>query len=145
MAQYLSSAASKISSVTWYVSITSWLIPVFRLFSWCSHSISLSSSQPQSAVLCVILLALFFAATFVLQQTVNICFHWSTKTLLPSAFWQLPKRMSCTLGNDQKTRSYTRFSGFFGLFCLLRVKCQLHNLNSSQLSFHNFLQVSLLW
>ena len=47
---------------------------------------------------------------------VNICFHWSTKTLLPSAFWQLPKRMSCTLGNDRKSHSYTQFSGFSGLF-----------------------------
>ena len=73
---------------------------------------------------------------------VNICLHWSTITLLPPALRQLPKRMRCTLGSDQKTSSYTQFSGFF---CVLRVKCQLHNLNWSQLSFHNFLQVSLLW
>lgn len=57
---------------------------------------------------------------------VNICLHWSTITLLPPALRQLPKRMRCTLGSDQKTSSYTQFSGFF---CVLRVKCQLHNLN----------------
>ena len=45
--------------------------------------ILLSSSQPQSTFLCVILLALFFTSTFVLQQTVNLCLLWSTKTLLP--------------------------------------------------------------
>lgn len=73
---------------------------------------------------------------------VNICLHWSTITLLPPALRQLPKRMRCTLGSDEKTSSYTQFSGFF---CVLRVKCQLHKLNWSQLSFHNFLQVSLLW
>ena len=58
-------------------------MPVFLLFSWCSHFISLSSSQPQATVLRVILLALFFTTTFVLQQTVNLCLLWSTKTLLP--------------------------------------------------------------
>ena len=66
---------------------------------------------------------------------VNICLHWSTITLLPPALRQLPKRIRCTLGSDQKTSSYTQFIGFF---CVLRVKCQLHNLNWSQLSFHNF-------
>ena len=53
---------------------------------------------------------------------VNICLHWSNKTLLPSALRQLPKRMSCTLENDHKTSSYIPFSGFSELFYLLRVK-----------------------
>lgn len=66
---------------------------------------------------------------------VNICFHWSTKTLLPPALRPLPKRMSCTLGNDQKTSSYAQFSGFSELFCLLCVRCQLHNLNYLSITF----------
>ena len=68
-----------------YISITSWLMPVFLLFSWCAHFISLSSSQPQSTVICVILLALFFTITFILQQTVNLVYTGLTKLscLLP--------------------------------------------------------------
>ena len=68
-----------------YISVTSWLMPVFLLFSWCSHFISLSSSHPQSTILCVILLALFFTATFVLQQTSTFVYTGLTKLsfLLP--------------------------------------------------------------
>lgn len=60
-------------------------MPVFLLFSWCSHFISLSSSHPQSTILCVILLALFFTATFVLQQTSTFVY-----TGLPLLSYLLP-------------------------------------------------------